>query len=138
MYIHVPYKAAAVAALWLASPIIIILAVVALLVKHVVASVVLAFFCVFLLLLTALYISRIKMYVGKNHVSLRHGLWFKFTHRLTRRFISGVHIIELPLQSIYSSCIIIIISSCGFYIVPGIGVKMAQKLADTLVLRSRE
>ncbi len=138
MNIRVSRQNAAIISLWFIALGFIFSLIVLFFFNAIYALVFFAFFSLFSMLFGTVYFSSFKLFIGKTHVSLRHGRLLKFTHRMPRRFVTGCHIISSVLQRQKNICILIILCSSGFYIVPGITLNCAQKVVDTLVLRSKE
>ncbi len=95
-----------------------------------------AIWCVCVLSLGTYYFSSLKLFVGRRHVSLRHGRILKLVHRMPRSFITGCHKISTPFKTNESACVLIILCASGFYIVPGISQACAQNVIDKLIFHS--
>lgn len=87
--------------------------------------------------LGTLYVSSFRVFLGRHHVSVRHGLFFLFTHRVPCRFVTGCHIWSSPLQRRTGSCILVLVSSGGTLLIPGASLTDAQALADRLTAQER-
>ncbi len=137
MNVNITRQSAAAVTLWLLVPGAILSFATSLFFTNIYGFIFFALWSVVFVPFCMAYFSTFKLCIGKTHVSLRHGIFFKFTHRMPRAFITGCHIITSPLQRSKNVCILIILCASGFYVVPGISVGNAEKVADILVLRSR-
>ncbi len=82
------------------------------------------------------YICTFKIHIASAHISLRHGMVFKFVHRAPLRFISSCRIITTPLQRRTKSCVVILLYAGGFFVLPGADINFANMLLEKTVSRS--
>lgn len=89
------------------------------------------------MVLCTLYVASFRVFVGRHHISVRHGLFFLFTHRVPCRFVTGCHIWSSPLQRRMGSCILVLVSSGSTLLIPGAPLADAQALAARLTAGER-
>ncbi len=138
MYIKVTRKAAGIASLWLILPGAIFAVLIAFFIKFIYAVIIFILWCAIFIPLGTIYFSSFKLNVNENYVSLRHGLLYKFVHRMPKRYITGCHTLCWSMKKSAKTAILIILCASGFYIVPGVTLSDAQKVTDTLILRVKE
>ena len=136
MQITVSRRAAALLSTWLVLA-GLVLALLAALLNALAALLGFLVWSVLAMLLGTLYFSSYKLYLGKHHVSVRHGILFLFTHRMPLRFITGCHIICSPVQRRTGSCVLVLLSSGGSVLVPGAPLAAAQQLAERIAADAR-
>ncbi len=83
------------------------------------------------------YLCTFKMHIAKGHVSLHHGIIFKFTHRVPIRFVCSCRILTTPLLRKKNSCIIILFYAGGFIIFPGANNEFANLLLQKTVKNNK-
>ncbi len=134
MYAKIKFKNAVIICLWLCILGLACAAVISVL--SFIASVI--FFAVWFLIFgvfASIYLCTFKMHIASEHISLRHGILFRFVHRVPLRFVSSCRVFSSPMQRRTKSCIIILLYAGGFFIFPGADEYFANELLQKTVNR---
>ncbi|MEG1176321.1 MAG: hypothetical protein RSD62_06660 [Ruthenibacterium sp.] len=92
--------------------------------------------CAVCMLLGTLYVSSYRVFAGRHHLSVRHGLLFSVIHRVPRRFVTGYYILSSPLQRRTGSCVLVLLYSGGLLVIPGASLEDAEALTAQLAENS--
>ena len=92
----------------------------------------LAVWCVVCLCVLVPRWASCRVRVGGNHLTVRRGLLFRGTKRMPLRFISGCHILQTPVGRRMGGCVLVLIASGTFTVIPGIRRADAEQLAAKL------
>ncbi len=132
MHIKVRQKGAVAVSFWMVVPGFIIAVLIAFFTKLTFAFVFLLLWCAVFIPCGIFYFLSFNLYVGNNYLFLRHGVFFKFVHLMPKRHITGCHTLCIEMQKNTKTAVLILLCASGFYIVPGVTVNDAKKVADLL------
>ncbi len=82
---------------------------------------------------TIYYICTFKIHFTGEYISIRHGVFFKFVHKIPIRFVTSCEIFTAPFQRRTNSCVFVLIYSGGVLFVPGLSITFANTLMNKII-----